>query len=301
MAGQSVDKVSTVETLVNHVVKQDHNVGSLILKSLVDDVKVVVGVEHIKVLDNLFVGNISLREAHRLVENRQCVAHSAVGFFGNNLQSCVLIRHPFLIGHHLQMGHGVGYGHPFEVVNLATREDCRQHLVLFRSGEDENHVCWRFLERLEEGVERCRREHVHLVDDENLVAAYLRRNSCLLHERSDILHRVVRCSVELEDIQRPALIEGLTALTLVAGLTVGRRVLTVYRLSEDSGTGGLTHAARTTEEIGMGKLTALDGVLQRCRESTLSHNRVERHRTILARRYYIVIHKMKISLVLVQR
>ena len=45
----------------------------------------------------------------------------------------------------------------------------RDDLVFFGGRQDEDGVCGRLLERLEEGVEGGRREHVDLVDDEDQV------------------------------------------------------------------------------------------------------------------------------------
>ena len=53
----------------------------------------------------------------------------------------------------------------------------------------------RLLERLEEGVEGGRREHVDLVDDEDRVASHLRDDAHLFDERADVLDRVVRRGV----------------------------------------------------------------------------------------------------------
>ena len=76
-----------------------------------------------------------------------------------------------------------------------------QNLVLLGGGQDENDVLGRFLQRFQKGVEGCRRQHVHLVDDEYLILAYLRRDARLLHQRLDVLHRVVGGSIQFEDVE----------------------------------------------------------------------------------------------------
>ena len=88
--------------------------------------------------------------------------------------------------------------------------------MLLGSGEDEDHMSRRLLQGLEEGIEGSCGEHVHLVDDEHLVLTDLRRDACLLHQHLDILHGVVRGSVQLEDVIRALLVEGHTALAVVA-------------------------------------------------------------------------------------
>ena len=185
------------------------------------------------------------------------------------------------------MGDGVLYRHTLEVVYLATTQDGGQYLVLLGGGKNEDDMCRRFLEGLEEGIEGGRREHVHLVDDKDLVLTHLRRDARLLHQRLDVLHRVVGGGVEFEDVQRTLLIKRLARLTLVASLALGRRVLTVDGLGKDTGTGGLAHASWSAEQIGMSQFAALHSILQRGGQCRLAHHRVERHGTVFSCRYDI--------------
>ena len=90
-----------------------------------------------------------------------------------------------------------------------------------------------------------------LVDDEYRVAAHLRDDAHLLDQRADVLHRVVRRGVQLVDVQRAALVERAARFALVARFgAVGAQA--VDGLCEDAGAGGLSHAAGTAEEVGMG-------------------------------------------------
>ncbi len=110
------------------------------------------------------------------------------------------------------MGDGVGHGHTLEVVYLASAQDGRQNLVLLGGGEDEDHVRWRLLQRLKEGIEGSGAEHVYLVDDEHLVLAHLRRDAGLLHQGLDVVHTIVAGGVQLKDVVRALLVERLAAL-----------------------------------------------------------------------------------------
>ena len=122
-------------------------------------------------------------------------------------------------------------------------------------------MCRRFFKCFEKCIECRSGEHVHLVDDEHLVASHLRRNTRLLHQRLDVLHRVVRCSIQLKDVQRALLVEGLAAFALAAGFTVGTGMLAVDGLSKNTGTSGLSYTTRATEQISMCQLSALHRVL----------------------------------------
>ena len=161
--------------------------------------------------------------------------------------------------------------------------------------QDEYHVCRRFLKSLQKGVEcRCR-QHVHLVDDKHLILTHLRRYSCLFHQSLDVLHRVIAGSVEFKDVIRALFVERLAAFAFVAGLTFSSRVLAVDGLGKDTCACSLAHAPWSAEQVGMSQLPALHRVFQRSGKSRLSHNRVEGHRSVFARRNNIFFHNTKKS------
>ena len=123
---------------------------------------------------------------------------------------------------------------------------------------------------------------MYLVDDEHLVLTDLRRDARLLHQHLDVLHGVVRGSIQLEDVIRPLFVEGLAALAVVASFPLLGRRLTVDGLGEDACAGSLSHASRTAEKVGMSQLSALHRILQRGGQRLLSHHRIEGHRPVFA-------------------
>ena len=126
-----------------------------------------------------------------LVEDREGVAHGAVGLLGYHVERLVFGLDTLGGGHGAEMLHHVVDSDTLEVVHLATAEDSRQNLVLLCGREDEDHVLGRLLESLEECVESRRREHVDLVDDKHAVASLLRRHVHLVGDVADVVHRVV--------------------------------------------------------------------------------------------------------------
>ena len=182
----------------------------------------------------------------------------------------------------------VGDGDPGEIVDLAAREDRGDNLMLFGSGEHEDHVGWRLFERLEECVEGRLREHVDLVDDEHAVAPFGRRNLHLVDEFADIVDGVVGCGVELKDVERTVLVECAAGVALVAGVALGGRVLAVDRFGENTRAGGLAYTTATAEEVGMGQAVGSDGVAERGREGLLADHAREGGRSVFTRRYDIV-------------
>ena len=180
------------------------------------------------------------------------------------------------------MSHNVLDGHAIEVVNLTTAQDRWQQLMLLCRSENENHIVRRFLQCLQEGIERLIRQHVHLVDDKHLIFTYLRRNARLFNQVSYIFYRIIRSRIQLIDIQRTLLVESHTRLTNTTSLTIVGRRHTVDNLRKDAGTSGLAYPTRSAKQISMRKMSRLNRLLQRRSQGTLPHYRVERHRTILA-------------------
>lgn len=184
----------------------------------------------------------------------------------------------------------MGHGHSLEVVDLAAREDGGQDLVLLGRGEDEDDMGGRFLQRLEEGIEGLLREHVDLVDDKDLVAAHLRGDAGLLHELLDLIDTIVGRGIELEDVEGAALLKSLATLAGATGLAVVGGVLAVDGLGEDARTSGLSHTARTAEEVGVGQFARLDRIAESGGQRVLADDVGKLHRTVFARRNYIFVH-----------
>ena len=63
--------------------------------------------------------------------------------------------------------------------------------MLLGSCKDKYRVLWWLLQGLQEGVERRQREHMHLVNDKDRVATYLRKDAHLLNEVANIIYGVV--------------------------------------------------------------------------------------------------------------
>ena len=153
--------------------------------------------------------------------------------------------------------------------------------MLLGGGENEDRMGGRLLQSLEKGAESRGREHVDLVDDENRITPHLRNDAHLLDEGADVLDGVVRRGVELVDVERTALVERTARLALVARLgAAGGKA--VDGLGEDAGAGGLAHAARPAKKVGMGQLSALDGVFQRRSNMLLPHDRRKGRRAVFS-------------------
>ena len=65
-----------------------------------------------------------------------------------------------------------------QIKALTTRENRDGYLPNFRRCEDEDHMVWRFLQRLQQTIKGLPRKHVDFIDDIDLVP---RRNGLITH------------------------------------------------------------------------------------------------------------------------
>ena len=150
--------------------------------------------------------------------------------------------------------------------------------------EDEEGVGRRLLQRLEQRVEGRWREHVHLVEDVDLLVGALRRDADRLAQLAHVVDAVVGGGVHLDDVQGAAGLEAAAGLAGPARLGVGplrQRRLAVDGLGDEPGGGRLAHAARTREEVGVREAVAEDGVAERLGHVLLGDEVAEGLRSVL--------------------
>jgi hypothetical protein len=173
-----------------------------------------------------------------------------------------------------------------EIVALAARVDRVRHLVRVGCGEDELDVCRRLFERLQQGVEGARRQHVHFVDDVDLEAALCRLVADVVDDFADVVDAGVGGAVDFEDVDGVA---GGDLLAVGAGVAGCRRraVGAIQGLGEDACRGRLADTTHAGEEEGVGDPSAADGVGQGAADVLLPDDLFERLRAPLAGEYEV--------------
>ena len=73
--------------------------------------------------------------------------------------------------------------------------------MLLSGSENKDCIRGRFFKGLQKGIEGCLAQHVHLVNDINLVATKHRSDADLLNECTNILDTIVTSGVKLKDIE----------------------------------------------------------------------------------------------------
>ena len=179
-----------------------------------------------------------------------------------------------------------------QVEALAARQHRHRHLADLGGGEDELGVRRRLLQRLQQRVERRRRQHVNFVEDVDLVARLHRRVADRVVDLAHVVDAVVGGGVHLDHVEMAALHDRL-ALHAERRHRDGRagdrtvRQLIVERAGQDARGRGLAHAAHAGEDPRLRNAAGLERVRDRAHHRFLADEIVEGGRTILARQHAV--------------
>lgn len=236
----------------------------------------VAETEHVR---NKLRGDGVAAEGHRLVEQREAVAHRAVSGAGDELDGCVLGFHFFFFADIQEMlaeGRDIDAA---QVKTLATRENGERDLADFRGRENEFHVRRRFLECFEKRVEGRFRKHVHFVDDVDFVARLGRGVAHAIQNFAHVVDAGMAGGVHLDDVGVPVFGDGLAEFAIVGRACRRARfavvAFVIERLGDNAGGCRFADAAHAGEHKGMGDAAGIDGVSQRADEGVLADQFVE--------------------------
>ena len=282
VVAHAADKMLRLKAFADNVIQDEQDVARVALQDVVDDLEIIVVVEHVQVVDDIFIGDVLPRETHHLVEDGERVAQGAIGFLGDDVQGLRLSVDAFALGDIGQVFCNIVYCNTLEIKDLATGKNGRDDFVLLRGGQDELGVRGRLFQGLQESVESRCRKHVNLVDDVDFILSDLRGNPHLVDQTADVFYRVIGCSVQLVDVERSIVVEGTARLAFVAGLHVLGRVEAVDGLGHDACAGGLAYASRTAKQKGLRQGVVADGVFQGVGDGALAYDGVEGHRPVFS-------------------
>ena len=190
-----------------------------------------------------------------LVKVGEAVTHGTVGLFGKDVEGFVGSLDAFLFANVAEAAADLVYGQALEVKTLHTAQNRLRHLVDFGRCKNENHVGWRFFERLEESVEGASREHVDFVDDEDFVLADDGRVLHTFNHIADVIDAGVGGRIYFIDVHRVSAGDILAAVALAARM---QRVVAfaVECAGEDAGASSLAHTSGAGKKECMMETTA---------------------------------------------
>ncbi len=223
---------------------------------------------------------------NRLIEQRERITDRALGGAGDRGQRLGIGGDPFEAADPREMRHQPVGAHPAQIEALAARQDGDGNLVDIRRGEDEFRMRRRLFQRLQEGVERAPREHVHLVDDIDLVARRDRRIAHGIVDLADILDAVVGGGVDFHHVDMAALDDRLAMLARLGqidgGAVVMAGALIIQAARENARRGGLADTAHAGEHPGLGDAPGAKRVRERTHHGLLADEIVKIARAVLA-------------------
>ena len=136
-----------------------------------------------------------------LVEDRQRIAHGPRTRADDEREDAGAHRDTLGRAHLREVVDQDVRGHEPERVVVGPRPDRADDLVRLGRREHELHVRRRLLDDLEQGVEALRRDHVRLVEDEDLVAVPSRRERGPLAELPRVVDTTVARGVDLDHVE----------------------------------------------------------------------------------------------------
>ena len=197
----------------------------------------------------------------RLIQQRERVARRTLGLASDRERRGPGDGAPLGRGDGLELRRERLHGEPPELEPLAPADDGRRHLVRLGGGQDEAHTDRRFLEHLEQRVERLTGQPLRLVDDVDLLATHRRGGRGPFAELACVLDAAVRRRVDLDDVQVLSLADGNALRADPAGL--GRRaVFAVDHLRQDPSGGRLAGPSGPAEQERVMKAVLADGAGQ---------------------------------------
>ena len=222
----------------------------------------------------------------RLVEHGQTVAHRSVGGAGDQRQG--LGRNLDLLGLRdlAEMLDQRLERHALQVETLAARQHRHRNLADFGGGEQELHVRRRLFQRLQQRVEGLLRQHVHFVDDVDLVARGDRAIAHALDQLAHVVDAGARGRVHLDHVDMAVLCDGSAIVADAAGIDRGTArsvgADTVQGTGDDAGGRRLADAAYAGQHEGVGDAAGGDGVAQGAHHRFLADQGREIDRTVFA-------------------
>ena len=221
------------------------------------------------------------RDAGTSVQNGQCIAQSAVRQTGNQLctvRGQLQMLFPRNILHSAGNVLGADTG---KVIPLAAGQDRSRNFLDLGGGQNKDDMGRRLFQRFQQSVERRCRQHVHLIDDINLIFTGTWRVRRLVAQVADVIHAVVGCRIHLHHIEDAAVVDAPADLALTAGVTA-LRMQAVDRLGKNFGTGGLARAAHAGKQVSVTHAVCSDLVFQRGNDGTLTNHVLKTLRPPLA-------------------
>ncbi|MNV02411.1 hypothetical protein D3C71_926460 [compost metagenome] len=249
----------------------------------IDDARTVGKAEHAA---HRFGLHAAATMGNRLVEQGKAVTGGTLCSAGDHRQRLRIGLETFLAGNGGEQADEIGGADAAQVEALAARQNGNWNLADFGGREDEFHMFRRLFQRLQKTVKRLRRQHVHFVDDIDLVARRNRAVTHLLDDLANIVDTRMGGGVHLDHVDMPAFHDRLAMFAGFAQVdcrTIDFGRLVVEPPSKNTCGRRLADTADTGQHVGLCDTAGLERIGQRADHRFLADHQVgEILRPILA-------------------
>ena len=259
VADQLLGKVTHVAAVGSNLIDRLQRKLQVLVEQGPADGKEAGALRGAKQRSDLFHGGAGAGKGDDLVELAERIAHTACGLTGHQVEDLSGDLQLLLLDDVGEAGDDIGVRDASEIEALAAAEDGHRDLVDLGGGEDEVHIGRRLFEGLQQCVEGLGGEHVDFVDDVDFVAVALRSIADAVAELADFADATVGGTVDLDDVDGGAALDLRAGVTAAAGARRGPGD-TVERHGDDACRGGLSDAAGTCEQHGVGHALQVNGV-----------------------------------------
>ena len=170
------------------------------------------------------------------------IPETAIRCLGDHVQAERRDRDAFFLCDVQQMVDNILLRYFFELEMLAPGNDRRRDFVKLGRRKNKDRMGGRLLQSLQESIECLPRQHVDLVDDDNLIAAV---DGFVLHpfpERSHLVDPSVGSPVDFQNIDGTVFIDFVAEFAFVAGIGC-RAMLTIQRFGKNPRRRGFPHSS----------------------------------------------------------
>ena len=208
------------------------------------------------------------------VEQRQRITRRAVSGARHQFQHLIRQRHGLGRTHFFEQFLRVLHAEAVEVETLAARQHRDRHLTNFRCRENKLHISGRLFQRLQQPVKGGLGQHVHFVNNIDLIARRGRHIAHILNDFANIINAGARRGIHLNDIDMGAVHNR---FAMRAGLAqrhawhVRRIGVIVQSARKNTRRGGFADTAHTRQHKGMRNTARVKGVFQRLHHGLLAN------------------------------
>ena len=149
--------------------------------------------QHVTHLSSL---KAAVAKGYGLIKQAQRITHTAIGRVGKQAGTGSLCCDLLLFQDFVQLGFYLPLAQVFQVELQTTGQDGDGYLFRFGRRQQEFYMLRRFLQGLQQGIETVLGEHVHFINEVDLVPAGSGRILYVIHQVPGFIHLGPRCRVD---------------------------------------------------------------------------------------------------------